>query len=146
MDVDGARFDEALEQAKHDRRRRAGHRPRRRQLCASLAAELQARSSSSDTGSDFPTDPYEQLDLAIKAVFASWIGKRARDYRNYNKIAHDLGTAVNVVTMVFGNMGDDSGTGVAFTRDPQHRREGALRRVPDQRPGRGRRGRHPHAA
>ncbi|HEY3164499.1 MAG TPA: pyruvate, phosphate dikinase, partial [Candidatus Limnocylindrales bacterium] len=59
----------------------------------------------------------EQLDLAIKAVFASWFGKRANDYRNSQKIAHDLGTAVNVVTMVFGNMGDDSGTGVAFTRN-----------------------------
>src|SRR6185503_13651448 len=70
-----------------------------------------------DTGRDFPTDPYEQLDLAIKAVFASWFGKRANDYRNSQKIAHDLGTAVNVVTMVFGNMGDDSGTGVAFTRN-----------------------------
>jgi pyruvate,orthophosphate dikinase len=70
------------------------------------------------TGRDFPTDPYEQLDLAIKAVFGSWFGKRARDYRNSQKIAHDLGTAVNIVTMVFGNMGDDSGTGVAFTRDP----------------------------
>jgi pyruvate,orthophosphate dikinase len=69
-------------------------------------------------GCDFPDDPNEQLDLAIKAVFASWFGKRANDYRNSQKIAHDLGTAVNVVTMVFGNMGDDSGTGVAFTRDP----------------------------
>ncbi len=69
-------------------------------------------------GREFPDDPYEQLDLAIKAVFASWFGKRANDYRNSQKIAHDLGTAVNVVTMVFGNMGDDSGTGVAFTRDP----------------------------
>jgi pyruvate,orthophosphate dikinase len=69
-------------------------------------------------GRDFPDDPNEQLDLAIKAVFASWFGKRANDYRNSQKIAHDLGTAVNVVTMVFGNMGDDSGTGVAFTRDP----------------------------
>ena len=70
------------------------------------------------TGRDFPADPYEQLDLAIKAVFASWFGKRAHDYRENQKIAHDLGTAVNVVTMVYGNMGDDSGTGVAFTRDP----------------------------
>src|SRR5439155_8274615 len=71
-----------------------------------------------ETGRDFPGDPFEQLDLAIKPVFASWFGRRARDYREYNKIPHDLGTAVNVVTMVFGNMGDDSGTGVAFTRDP----------------------------
>ncbi len=70
-----------------------------------------------DTGRDFPADPFEQLDLAIKAVFASWFGKRANDYRNSQKIPHDLGTAVNVVTMVFGNMGDDSGTGVAFTRN-----------------------------
>jgi pyruvate,orthophosphate dikinase len=68
-------------------------------------------------GHEFPDDPYQQLDLAIKAVFASWFGKRANDYRNSQKIAHNLGTAVNVQTMVFGNMGDDSGTGVAFTRD-----------------------------
>src|SRR2546423_13009685 len=67
---------------------------------------------------DFPTDPYEQLDLAIKAVFGSWFGRRAFDYRREMKIADDLGTAVNVVTMVFGNMGDDSGPGVAVTRDP----------------------------
>jgi pyruvate,orthophosphate dikinase len=70
------------------------------------------------TGEPFPTDPYRQLELATRAVFDSWFGKRAHDYREFNKIPHDLGTAVNVVTMVFGNMGDDSGTGVAFTRDP----------------------------
>ncbi|MCC6617699.1 MAG: pyruvate, phosphate dikinase [Chloroflexi bacterium] len=70
------------------------------------------------TGEPFPTDPYRQLELAVRAVFDSWFGKRAHDYREFNKIPHDLGTAVNVVTMVFGNMGDDSGTGVAFTRDP----------------------------
>jgi pyruvate,orthophosphate dikinase len=69
-------------------------------------------------GQDFPDEPLEQLRAAIGAVFSSWNGKRAVDYRNYNKIAHDLGTAVNVQSMVFGNMGDDSGTGVAFTRDP----------------------------
>ncbi len=71
-----------------------------------------------ELGEDFPQDPYEQLRQAVEAVFQSWFGKRATDYRNYNKIPHDLGTAVNVVTMVFGNMGDDSGTGVAFSRDP----------------------------
>ena len=70
------------------------------------------------TGAEFPTDPYRQLELAVRAVFDSWFGKRAHDYREFNKIPHDLGTAVNVVTMVFGNMGEDSGTGVAFTRDP----------------------------
>jgi pyruvate,orthophosphate dikinase len=69
-------------------------------------------------GFDFPQDPYEQLRLATEAVFKSWFGKRAVDYRNAAGIAHDLGTAVNIVTMVFGNMGWDSGTGVAFTRDP----------------------------
>jgi pyruvate,orthophosphate dikinase len=71
-----------------------------------------------ETGKDFPQDPLEQLRLAIGAVFNSWNNKRAIDYRNYHKIPHNLGTAVNVVTMVFGNMGFDSGTGVAFTRDP----------------------------
>ena len=76
------------------------------------------RSSRRETGQPFPTDVLQQLELAIKAVFNSWMGKRAVDYRNQFKIPHDLGTAVNVVTMVFGNMGDDSGTGVAFTRNP----------------------------
>lgn len=71
-----------------------------------------------EIGSDFPDDPQRQLSLAIEAVFRSWFGKRAVDYRNFNKIPHDLGTAVNVQTMVFGNVGMDSGTGVAFTRDP----------------------------
>ncbi len=65
----------------------------------------------------FPQDPAAQLDLAIRAVFSSWDSERARKYRQINKITGLLGTAVNVVTMVFGNMGDDSGTGVAFTRD-----------------------------
>jgi pyruvate,orthophosphate dikinase len=65
---------------------------------------------------DFPTDPYEQLRLAAEAVFKSWGGKRAVDYRNATGIAHDLGTAVNIQTMVFGNMGDTSATGVAMTR------------------------------
>ncbi|MCX8023802.1 MAG: pyruvate, phosphate dikinase [Thermanaerothrix sp.] len=69
-------------------------------------------------GFDFPTDPYEQLRLATEAVFKSWNGKRAVDYRRATGIPDDLGTAVNIVTMVFGNMGWDSGTGVAFTRDP----------------------------
>jgi pyruvate,orthophosphate dikinase len=67
-------------------------------------------------GRGFPTDPMEQLRLATEAVFRSWNGKRAVDYRNAAKIPHDLGTAVNIVTMVFGNMGDDSATGVAMTR------------------------------
>jgi len=64
----------------------------------------------------FPTEPYAQLQMATEAVFMSWNGKRAIDYRNAAGIAHDLGTAVTIVTMVYGNLGDDSGTGVALTR------------------------------
>ena len=71
-----------------------------------------------ETGEEFPNDPYQQLSKAIEAVFRSWNNRRAIDYRNFHKIPHDLGTAVNVQTMVFGNMGFDSGTGVAFTRNP----------------------------
>ena len=69
-------------------------------------------------GINFPEDPWKQLWGAVEAVFGSWMGDRAIKYRNINKIPHDWGTAVNVQAMVFGNMGDDSGTGVAFTRNP----------------------------
>ena len=72
----------------------------------------------SKTGEDFPQDPFKQLELSTEAVFRSWNGKRAVDYRNKEKISHTLGTAVNICTMAFGNMGDDSATGVAFTRNP----------------------------
>jgi pyruvate,orthophosphate dikinase len=116
MGVDGHRFDEVLEEKKRERGVKQDT-----ELSAADLRELAGRFKQivrEDAGRDFPDDPYEQLDLAIKAVFASWFGQRARDYRKFNKIADDLGTAVNVVTMVFGNMGDDSGTGVAFTRDP----------------------------
>jgi len=116
MDVKGERFDHALDAAK------AAHGAAQdtdldAAALKALAGEFKAIVLE-DTGRAFPSDPLDQLDLATKAVFASWFGKRAMDYRNNQKIAHDLGTAVNVVTMVFGNMGDDSGTGVAFTRDP----------------------------
>ena len=70
------------------------------------------------TGRDFPQEPREQLDMAVKAVFNSWNSDRAILYRRQERIPTDLGTAVNVVAMVFGNISDDSGTGVAFTRDP----------------------------
>jgi pyruvate,orthophosphate dikinase len=70
------------------------------------------------TGQDFPTDPMEQLWGAVGAVFGSWMNERAIVYRKLNNIPADWGTAVNVQSMVFGNMGEDSGTGVAFTRDP----------------------------
>jgi len=116
MDVPGERFDHALDEKKHARGAKQDTDLNAADL-REVAADYRAIVREV-TGRDFPEDPNEQLDLAIKAVFASWFGKRARDYREYNKIAHDLGTAVNVVTMVFGNMGDDSGTGVAFTRDP----------------------------
>ncbi|CAN5578067.1 pyruvate, phosphate dikinase [soil metagenome] len=116
MGVSAERFDHAMDEAK--RLRGAEHDtdldgPALRELTESFRAIVRE-----DAGRDFPSDPHDQLELAIRAVFASWFGKRARDYRDNQKIAHDLGTAVNVVTMVFGNMGDDSGTGVAFTRDP----------------------------
>lgn len=71
-----------------------------------------------EKGFDFPQDPFRQLELATEAVFRSWMGKRAIDYRRATNIPDDLGTAVNIVTMVFGNMGWDSATGVAFTRNP----------------------------
>ncbi|MFV2063980.1 MAG: pyruvate, phosphate dikinase [Chloroflexota bacterium] len=116
LGVEGSRLDGAFEAAKE----RLGAEQDTdidadgmKSICAELTAIVRE-----DTGREFPQDPRVQLDLAIKAVFASWFGKRARDYRDNQKIAHDLGTAVNVMTMVFGNMGDDSGTGVAFTRDP----------------------------
>jgi pyruvate, orthophosphate dikinase len=70
------------------------------------------------TGSDFPQDPVEQLRAATEAVFQSWNGKRAVDYRNAAGISHDLGTAVNVQAMVFGNMGEDCATGIAMSRNP----------------------------
>jgi pyruvate,orthophosphate dikinase len=117
MDVKAERFDEPLEAAKRQKGKDARDTDLTVDDLKALVAEFKAVVKA-DTGRDFPIDPYEQLDLAIKAVFASWFGKRAQDYRNSQKIAHDLGTAVNVVAMVFGNMGDDSGTGVAFTRDP----------------------------
>ena len=74
-------------------------------------------STASTAGEPFPQDPREQLDAAIRAVFESWDNRRARDYRRLNRIDHDLGTAVNVQQMVFGNTGPNSGTGVAFTRN-----------------------------
>ena len=98
-------------------------------------------------GEPFPQEPRAQLDAAVRAVFESWDNRRARDYRRLNRIPHDLGTAVNVQQMVFGNTGPRSGTGVAFTRsNVTGETSRALRRLPHQRPGRGRRRGHPHAA
>ena len=75
---------------------------------------------SREAGINFPGDPYQQLQMAIRAIFESWNSKRAIAYRDFHNIPHDLGTAATVQTMVFGNMGLDSGTGVAFTRDPRN--------------------------
>jgi pyruvate,orthophosphate dikinase len=116
LDVDGTLFEPVLEAAKHARGVEADS-----DLDAAALEEVSNAFLDlvrARTGREFPTDPLEQLDLATKAVFASWYGRRAHDYREFNKIPHDLGTAVNVVAMVFGNLGADSGTGVAFTRDP----------------------------
>ncbi len=115
LGVDGRKFDEPLEAKKAARGTKADTDLPAEDLRDLVTVFKQI--VRDETGREFPTDPDEQLDLAIKAVFASWFGERAREYRKYNRIPDDLGTAVNVVTMVYGNMGEDSGTGVAFTRN-----------------------------
>ncbi len=116
LDIDGTRFEHALEAKKKATGSRTDADLETGALAA-LVAEFK-EIVRTETGKPFPVEPPQQLRLAIEAVFNSWFGKRAVDYRNTFKISHDLGTAVSVVTMVFGNMGSDSGTGVAFTRDP----------------------------
>ena len=115
-DVDGRKFEALLE-----RRKEASHATKDTELSSddlkALVAEFKELYQA-EVGEPFPQNGREQLQQAIAAVFRSWNGKRAVDYRNFNKIPHDLGTAANVQTMVFGNMGPDSGTGVAFTRNP----------------------------
>jgi pyruvate, orthophosphate dikinase len=117
MDVPGEAFEEALNRAKEKKGSNAQDTDLDADDLAALIEEFRGIYRE-HVGDDFPQDPKEQLRLAIAAVFGSWNGKRARDYRRQNKISDDLGTAVNVQAMVFGNRGDDSGTGVAFTRDP----------------------------
>jgi pyruvate,orthophosphate dikinase len=117
MDVPSDAFEHALDEAKE----RKGPGTQDTDLDADELSDLIERFRAiyrEHTGDEFPQDPKEQLRLAIDAVFSSWNGKRAVDYRRQNKISDDLGTAVNVQAMVFGNRGEDSGTGVAFTRDP----------------------------
>jgi pyruvate,orthophosphate dikinase len=116
LDIDPAKFDHALEA-----RKKAARVSTDPQLSAKQLEELVREYKAivrKETGKPFPTDPKEQLRLAIEAVFGSWFGQRAKDYRKQFKISDDLGTACSIVTMVYGNMGNDSGTGVAFTRDP----------------------------
>jgi pyruvate,orthophosphate dikinase len=116
MGIDGHKFEDVLDRHKS----RRGLQTDTDLDCDDLKAIVQEYQAivRQQTGREFPRDPYEQLKMAIEAVFESWFGKRATDYRNFYGISHDLGTAVNVQTMVFGNMGKDSATGVAFTRDP----------------------------
>jgi pyruvate,orthophosphate dikinase len=117
MNIPGDAFEDALDEAKHVK----GPKAQDTDLDADDLQQLLGRFQGiyrERTGSEFPQEPREQLRLAIDAVFKSWNGKRAKDYRRQNKISDDLGTAVNVVAMVFGNRGMDSGTGVAFTRNP----------------------------
>ncbi|CAL9273888.1 MULTISPECIES: pyruvate, phosphate dikinase [Streptomyces] len=122
LGVDGDLFEEALDKAKQAKK-------------VTVDTELEAadlkklvttfkKIVKKEAGRDFPQDPREQMDLAIKAVFDSWNGERAKLYRRQERIPHDLGTAVNVCSMVFGNLGPDSGTGVAFTRDPASGHQG----------------------
>ena len=146
------------------RRHRAGHRRRgllrraRRAQEATAAREPTPTSASTTcagwsttfkgvieehAGRDFPQDPREQLDLAMRAVFDSWNTERAVLYRRQERIPEDLGTAVNMQAMVFGNRGDDSGSGVALHPRPGLRQPGRVRRLPAERAGRGRRRRHP---
>jgi pyruvate,orthophosphate dikinase len=117
MDVPGDAFEHAMDEAKAARFAGAQDTDLVERDLEVLIERFRAIYAE-HTGEAFPQDPKEHLRLAIAAVFGSWNGKRARDYRRQNKISDDLGTAVNVQAMVFGNRGEDSGTGVAFTRDP----------------------------
>ena len=145
LGIDHHRFEEIIENVKLDARRDRGHRAHRRSDWHGVVDGYKEMVEEV-RGEPFPQDPEDQLWGAIGAVFGSWMNPRANTYRRLHDIPADWGTAVNVQAMVFGNMGEDCATGVCFTRDPSHRRERLLRRVPDQRPGRGRGGRHPHAA
>ncbi len=116
MGVDGDRFEAAIDHAKEAKGVRNDVDLDEADL-RRLVDQFK-RVIADETGRDFPQDPQEQLKLGVQAVFGSWDNKRAIDYRRKNKIDDSLGTAVNVQAMVFGNKGDDSGTGVAFTRNP----------------------------
>lgn len=116
LEIDARRFESLLEGVKEDKGYEADTDLTTEDLKA-ITEEFK-KIIEEEMGFPFPQDPHEQLRLATAAVFRSWNIKRAVDYREFHKIPHDLGTAANVVTMVFGNMGFDSGTGVAFTRDP----------------------------
>ncbi|MDC4233499.1 pyruvate, phosphate dikinase [Actinomyces sp. B33] len=116
LDIDGELFSDALDALKAERGV-TGDTELTADDLRGLVATFK-KIVSERKGMDFPQDPRTQMDMAIEAVFRSWNTERARIYRRRERIPHDLGTAVNICTMVFGNMGDGSGTGVCFTRDP----------------------------
>ncbi|MGW5448571.1 pyruvate, phosphate dikinase [Streptomyces asiaticus] len=122
LGVDGDLFEDAIEQAKHAKGVTVDV-----DLDAADLKKLVGEFKdivAKETGRGFPQEPREQMDLAVRAVFDSWNGDRAKLYRRQERIPHDLGTAVNICSMVFGNLGPDSGTGVAFTRDPASGHQG----------------------
>src|SRR3954452_23285605 len=115
LDIDGELFDEALDEVKREQGTELDL-----DLDAEHLQDVVGRFKAivkEQTGAGFPMDPREQMDMAINAVFDSWNSDRAIIYRRRERIPSDAGTAVNVCSMVFGNLGQDSGTGVAFTRD-----------------------------
>ena len=116
QDIDGDKFADILHKLQADK----GYKGDLDMTTADLKhlVEEFKKVVEEETGEAFPQDPRRQMDLAIEAVFRSWNTERARLYRRRERIPNDLGTAVNVCTMVFGNMGETSGTGVCFTRDP----------------------------
>lgn len=116
LDIDGDLFSDALDALKAER----GVKGDTELTAEDLKGLVETFKGivKEQTGNDFPQDPRTQMDMGIEAVFRSWNTERARIYRRRERIPHDLGTAVNICTMVFGNMGDNSGTGVCFTRDP----------------------------
>ena len=116
LDIDGDLFSDALDELKAER----GVKGDTDLTAEDLKGLVDTFKGivKEQTGNDFPQDPRTQMDMGIEAVFRSWNTERARIYRRRERIPHDLGTAVNICTMVFGNMGENSGTGVCFTRDP----------------------------
>ena len=118
MGADESRFVEILEAAKKNQGTTQDYELTAETLKG--VCDDYGRAIQSELGTEFPQDPWKQLDLSVAAVFGSWMGRRAVDYRREFRITPEManGTAVNVCTMVFGNMGNDSATGVAFTRDP----------------------------
>ena len=116
LDIDGDLFSDALDDLKAERGVKGDTELNAEDLKGLV--ETFKGIVKEQTGEDFPQDPRTQMDMGIEAVFRSWNTERARIYRRRERIPHDLGTAVNICTMVFGNMGENSGTGVCFTRDP----------------------------